>query len=151
METIYQVNEVKLTYRAKQKPSERPKVHSSESVYQVLLNCFDAATIEYRESFKVLLLNRANQVLGVFNISEGGICGTPVDIRLIMQAAILSHASCIILAHNHPSGNLSSSHEDDMVTKKVKEACSLMSVVLLDHLIITSEGYYSYADNEKII
>ncbi|MDL2223632.1 JAB domain-containing protein, partial [Bacteroidales bacterium OttesenSCG-928-M11] len=113
-------------------------------------NCFDADTIEFRESFKVLLLNRSNQVLGVFNVSEGGISQTVVDIRLILQSAILSNASGVILAHNHPSGNLSPSREDDMITNRIKSACELMNISVLDHVIITSERYYSYADEGRI-
>ena len=150
MESILQVNEVKLSYKTKQKASERPKVLSSESVYKVLLNCFDADTIEFREYFKVLLLNRANRVLGVFNVSEGGISETVVDIRLILQSAILSNASGIILSHNHPSGNIQPSKADDMITNRIKSACELMNINVLDHVIITSESYYSYADEGRI-
>ncbi|NDW09327.1 RadC family protein [Dysgonomonas sp. 520] len=150
MENLFTVNEVKLSYKTKQKASERPKVLSSESVYKLLLNCFDADTIEFREYFKVLLLNRANQVLGVFNISEGGISETVVDIRLILQSAILSNASGIVLSHNHPSGNLNPSQSDDNMTRKVIEACKIMDISLLDHVIITSESYYSYADEGKL-
>ncbi|HMM04268.1 JAB domain-containing protein [Dysgonomonas sp.] len=150
MENLFTVNEVKLTYKTKQKASERPKILSSESVYKILLNCFDADTIEYREYFKVLLLNRTNQVLGVFNVSEGGISETVVDIRLILQSAILSNASGIILCHNHPSGNINPSSCDDNMTRKIKEACKIIDISLLDHIIITSESYYSYADEGRL-
>ena len=150
MENLFTVNEVKLSYKTKQNASERPKVLSSESVHKVLLNCYDADTVEFREYFKVLLLNRANRVLGVFNVSEGGISETVVDIRLILQSAILSNASGIILSHNHPSGNINPSQNDDIMTRKIKEACKVMDIVLLDHIIITSESYYSYADKGRI-
>ena len=150
MKNLFTVNEVKLSYKTKQNASERPKVLSSESVHKVLLNCYDADTVEFREYFKVLLLNRANRVLGVFNVSEGGISETVVDIRLILQSAILSNASGIILSHNHPSGNINPSQNDDIITRKIKEACKVMDIVLLDHIIITSESYYSYADKGRI-
>ncbi|MDR2955792.1 MAG: JAB domain-containing protein [Prevotella sp.] len=150
MENLFTVNEVKLSYKTKQKASERPKVLSSESVYKVLLNCFDTDTIEFREYFKVLLLNRANQILGVFNVSEGGIAETVVDIRLILQSAILSNASGIILCHNHPSGNINPSQSDNIMTGKIKEACKIMDISLLDHIIITPDRYYSYADEGQI-
>ena len=150
METIFQVNEVKLTYKTKQKASERPKVLSSKTTYDLLLNCFDSDTIEYRETFKVLLLNRGNKVLGVFNVSEGGINETIVDIRLILQAAILSNASSIILSHNHPSGETKPSRQDDIITNRIKTACEVMGITVLDHIVITNEKYYSYADEGRL-
>ena len=150
MKNLFEVNEVKLTYKTKQKVSERPKVLSSESVHKVLLNCYDTDTIELRECFKVLLLNRANRVLGVFNVSEVGISETVVDIRLVLQSAILSNASGIIVSHNHPSGEIQPSKQDDMITNRIKSACELMNINLLDHIIITSESYYSYADEGRI-
>ncbi|MCC8145748.1 MAG: JAB domain-containing protein [Bacteroidales bacterium] len=150
MKNICSVSEVKLSYKSKLKASERPKVTHSESVYKLLLNCFESDTIEFREYFKVLLLNRSNQVLGVFNVSEGGISETVVDIRLIMQSAILSNASGIILCHNHPSGNLTASRPDEIITNNIKKACDIMGISLLDHIIVTSESYYSFADNGKL-
>ena len=150
MENLFEVNEVKLTYRTKQKASERPKVFSSNSVYKVLLNCFDSDTIEYRESFKVLLLNRQNKVLGVMNISEGGIDGTTVDIRLILQAALLSNSSNIVISHNHPSGNPNPSKDDDYITMRVQRACDAMSIKLFDHIILSADSYFSYADEGRL-
>lgn len=150
MENLFTINEVKLTYKTKQKASERPKILSSENVYKLLLNCFDTETIEFREYFKVLLLNRANQVLGVFNVSEGGISQTFVDIRLILQSAILSNASGIIISHNHPSGNINPSSCDDIITRKIKEASKVMDISLLDHIIITPDKYYSYVDEGRL-
>ena len=150
MENLLTVSEVKLAYKTKQKASERPKVFSSKTSYDILRNCFDPDTIEYRESFKVLLLNRCNKVLGVMNVSEGGINNVLVDIRLILQAALLGNASGLIIAHNHPSGVLESSLDDDTLTARVKNACQIMDISLLDHIIISSESYYSYADNGKL-
>jgi DNA repair protein RadC len=150
MENLFTVNEVKLSYKLKQKASERPKVFDSDSIYKVLMNCYDSDTIEYRESFKVLLLNRNNKVLGVMNISEGGIDEILVDVRLILQAAILSNASNIVISHNHPSGNLIPSKGDDNLTFKVKRACETMDIILYDHIIVTPDSYYSYANEERI-
>ena len=150
MENIFQVNEVKLTYKTKQKASERPKIDCSEKTYNLLLKCFDADTIELKESFKILLLNQANKVLGVMNVSDGGVSGTLVDAKLIMQSVILSNATQIIMAHNHPSGSLVPSAQDCFITKRVKQACDLMDVQLLDHLIISPESYYSYADDGRL-
>ena len=150
MENLFNVSEVKLTYKTKQKASERPQIKDSKTTYNLLLKCFDADTIELKESFKVLLLNRGNKVLGIMNVSEGGISGTIVDARLIMQSVILSNATQIIMAHNHPSGNLTPSADDCFITKRVKQACNLMDIELLDSLIITPESYYSYADNGRL-
>lgn len=95
-------------------------------------------------------MNKANRVLGICPISEGGINETSADIRIIMQAAILGNASGIILAHNHPSGNAKPSLQDDQITQKIREISQLIGITLLDHLIITDESYYSYADEGRI-
>jgi len=150
MENLYAVSEVKLTYKTKQKASERPKVNDSETTYKLLLKCFDPDTIELRESFKVLLLNRANKVLGVMNVSDGGITGTFVDAKLIMQSVILSNATQIIMAHNHPSGVCEPTAQDCFITNRVKQACELLDVSLIDHLIISPESYYSYSDDNRL-
>ena len=150
MENLFEVNEVKLTYKTAQKASERSKVSDSKTSYRLLQNCFDSDTIELREYFKVLLLNRSNKVLGVFNVSEGGTSQTAVDVRLIMQSAILSNASGIILCHNHPSGSLTASRQDELLTQRIKKACEVMDIALLDHIIIGLDGYYSFADEGNI-
>lgn len=98
------------------------------------------------EEFKVLLLNRAHKVIGVVNASQGGFCGTVADVKLIFGAALKAATSAIILAHNHPSGNLKPSEADIRLTKKMKEAGQLLELPVLDHLIVTAEGYYSFAD-----
>jgi DNA repair protein RadC len=150
MQNLFEVNEVKLSYRTKQKASERPKVTNSQTVYELLLKCFDSDTIELKESFKVLLLNRAQKVLGIMNVSDGGLTGTVVDTRLIMQSAILSNASGLIMAHNHPSGGLIPSAQDSFITNRVKKACELFEIQLLDHLIISPESFYSFADEGNL-
>ena len=150
MDNLFTVNEVKLSYKLKQKASERPKILNSETSYNLLLKNYDVDTIEFRESFKVLLLNRVNKVLGIINISEGGVSGTVVDIRLILQSALLSNASGIIICHNHPSGELRPSIEDDRATDRIKQACKIMDIRLFDHIIISPESYYSYADEDRL-
>jgi DNA repair protein RadC len=145
-----EVSEVRLTYKSKVKPSERPKVIDSRTSYEILLNAFDPETVELRESMKMLLLNRANRVLGIMDISDGGISETVTDVRLIMQCAILTNASAIILCHNHPSGDLIPSAQDAAATFKVKKACEIMNIELLDHIIITPESFYSFADEGRL-
>jgi DNA repair protein RadC len=116
-----------------------------------LLQNWDSNTLEYVEEFKILLLNRANAVLGIVPISKGGVSGTVTDVRVILQAAVLSNASGLIICHNHPSGNLNPSDADIRITQKIKEASGIMDIQLLDHLILTSDdSYHSFADNGQV-
>jgi len=144
---IYEVAEIHLTYRSQVKPSMRPKISGSRDAYNVLLENWDKSKIEFIEQFKVMLLNRANKVLGIFEESSGSSTGTVADPKLIFAAAIKANACGIILAHNHPSGNLSPSQADLDLTKRVREGGKLLEIQLLDHLIVTAEGHYSFADS----
>ncbi|MFZ5977695.1 MAG: DNA repair protein [Hydrotalea sp. AMD] len=140
------VAEVELVYKTKVKASERPKISSVKDCYQLLKELWNENTIEMQEEFKVLLLNRGNKVIGVYEASAGGITGTVADPRLILAAAIKSLAVSIILSHNHPSGNLKPSRADEELTQKIKVAASYHDIKVIDHIIITCEGYYSFAD-----
>ena len=111
-----------------------------------MLSTYKKGTICYKEYFKVLFLNQANQILGYTLISEGGISETIADIRLIFQAALLTNSVALILAHNHPSGNLKPSPEDIRLTKQVREASNFMRIKILDHIILSDTEYYSFAD-----
>ncbi len=141
--------EIKITYRNKQKFSEMQKVNSSKDAENVLRSVW-SDQLEYREEFAILCLNRANKVLGYSFISSGGTAGTVADTKVIFQIALKSNASSIILAHNHPSGNKEPSDTDISLTKKIKEAGTVLDIQVLDHLIITSETYYSLADEGDI-
>jgi DNA repair protein RadC len=99
------------------------------------------------EEFFCIFLNRANKVLKVDQISKGGVSGTVTDVRIIFKNAVLLTASGVIVAHNHPSGNLNPSESDVKITRKIKEAGDILDVQLLDHLIIHDSDYYSFADN----
>lgn len=140
------VCEVAVSYKNKTKASERPQIVSSKSAYEYLSQVYDENTVELREYFKVVLLNQANRVLGYSDISFGGIDGTYCDVRHIMQVAILSNATGIILSHNHPSGNTEPSLQDKRSTAAIQEACKFMKINLIDHMIIARESYYSFAD-----
>jgi DNA repair protein RadC len=140
------VAEVELVYKTKIKASERPKISSSKDIYELLKQLWDENKMEMQEQFKVILLNRGNRVIGVYEASTGGICGTVADPRLILAAAIKSLAVAVVLSHNHPSGNLKPSRADEELTRKIKEAARYHDVQVLDHVIVTSEGYYSFAD-----
>jgi cobalamin-dependent methionine synthase I len=106
--------------------------------------------IEIYESVFILLLNAANDTIGFAKISQGGILGTVIDVRLIAKYAIESLATSVILAHNHPTGRLLPSDADDNVTKKTKNALNTLDIILQDHLIITKDSFYSYANQGRI-
>jgi DNA repair protein RadC len=142
----FQVAEIQLTYRSNVKPSLRPKITTSKDAFEVLKRSWDLDKLEFVEQFKVLLTNRANKVLGIFEVSTGGITGTVADPKLIFVAALKSGATGLVLSHNHPSGNLQPSQADIELTKRIKEGGKLLDIQLLDHLIITSEGYCSFSD-----
>ena len=140
------IAEVRLSYNSKVKASERPHIGSSVDAYRIFLESWDNETIELYEVCKLMLLNRANKVLGIAILSQGGLSGTVTDVRVILQYALKANASGIIMCHNHPSGNIEASDADLKITHKIKEAAALHEINLLDHLIISLEGYYSMAD-----
>lgn len=141
-----QVAEIQITYNPVIKPSQRPKIDCSRDVYELLSNNWDVNKIEFVEQFKIILLNRANRVLGILDISTGGFAGTVADPKVIFGAALKAAASSIILAHNHPSGNLKPSHADIALTQKIATAGTFLDIAVLEHIILTSEGYLSFAD-----
>jgi DNA repair protein RadC len=123
-------------------------VTCSKDAFTLFYESWNPATIEHVEEFKILLMNRSNSVLGIMDVSKGGISGCSVDIRVIFQAAIKANASGIIVSHSHPSGNLNPSESDSRLTQKIKEGGNVMEIQLLDHIILTPDGeYYSFADN----
>lgn len=142
----WQVAEIQLSYKSNVKPSQRPKLLTSKDAFEILKNSWDESTIELFEEFKVMFTNRANKVLGIMEVSTGGISGTVADPRLIFIAALKAGASGMIVSHNHPSGNVIPSQADIQLTRKLKEGGKLLEIQLLDHIIVTSESYYSFAD-----
>ena len=98
------------------------------------------------EEFWTLFLNRQNKVIDKQRISQGGMTGTVIDVRIILKMALEKHATSLIFAHNHPSGNLDASEADRKITHQLKEAAAIMDIPLLDHLIITQTGHFSFAD-----
>jgi len=147
---LYNVTEVELIYKSKVKASQRPQITSSRDAYLILLNAWEQDKIELVEQFKVLFLNRANKVLGIFNVSSGGMTGTVADPRIILVAALKANCCGIILCHNHPSGNLKPSRQDEELTQKIKSACQFLEIKLFDHLIITADCFLSFADEGLI-
>lgn len=139
------IAEVTINYSTKVKPSERLKISSSQDAYNILKPFYEDV-MEHKEEFKIILLNRANKVLGVFNVSSGGTTGCVVDAKIVFQAAIKANANGIILSHNHPSGNIQPSEQDKSITRKLKEGGRLLDIEILDHVILTPETYISFAD-----
>ena len=144
--TLFEVAEIQLSYKSKVKPSLRPKVTGSKDVYEILSKYWDENKIEFVEQFKVLLLNRANRVIGIYEVSSGTTVSTLADPKSIFVAALKGNACGVILAHNHPSGNLSPSQADMNLTKDMVSAGKFLHIPVLDHVIITSEAYFSFAD-----
>ena len=124
-------------------PRELSKITCSRDAFDLLSPLMSD---QIREQFYLLLLNNANKVISEQVLSEGGITGTVVDARLLFKQALLHNATSIVLAHNHPSGNLKPSQADIDLTRKIKDAGKLLEIKLLDHLIVCDGGYYSFAD-----
>ena len=137
--------EIQVTYKAKVKYSEMCKIVSSKDAEEIFRNIWSDA-MQLREEFYMLLLNRANKVLGYYRVSEGGTAGTVVDPKLVFSVALKCHASSIVLAHNHPSGNTQPSEADLKLTKNLIAGGKVLEISVLDHLILTSENFYSFAD-----
>jgi DNA repair protein RadC len=122
---------------------KRKKVQSSKDAYEAIYSYL--SDIKYEE-FYIVLLNRANEILSIDRISEGGVSGTVVDPKRVFKIALQKNASGIILCHNHPSGQLLPSPEDKRITDKIKDAAKFMDISLFDHLIVGNNKYYSFAD-----
>lgn len=144
--SMFQVAEVEVTYRPNFKASERPKITCSKDIYEILFNNWNLNKLEFIEQFKIILLSQGNKVLGIYEVSSGGRAGTLADPKVIFAAALKGAAVSIILAHNHPSSNLKPSQADLNLTRKIKAGAELLDIAVLDHLIITANGYYSFAD-----
>ncbi|MDC7994040.1 JAB domain-containing protein [Altibacter sp. HG106] len=142
------ISEIELSYKFYS--NEILKVSDSQSAYDLLLNNWNLNTIELQEEFKCLLLDRDNKVLGVYSLSKGGTAGTVVDVKLLMVTALKSKTHAIIIAHNHPSSNLKPSDQDKNLTKKIMDASNFLDITLLDHIILSNNGYYSFSDEGDI-
>jgi DNA repair protein RadC len=139
----------KFELKTSQTDLEQVKISKSEDAADFIRQ-FYSDDIEIYESFFILLMNRANKVTGYAKISQGGVCGTIVDKKILLKYVIDSLASGVIIAHNHPSGTLSPSDADIKITKELKELCKLVDSTLLDHIILTVESFYSFADNGNL-
>ena len=133
--------------RQMEKPEERVKLNSALAIYKEMHPVMQDLDVE--EGW-VLLMNQNFKLIKKMCISRGGLTETAIDVRVIMKQAIMSNATVVALCHNHPSGGLRPSRFDDSLTDKVKEACKLMRLFFLDHVIVTEGGYYSYSEEGRI-
>ena len=141
------IAEIEIKYASK---SGKVKIGNSSDAYQVILSNWNQNTIELHEEFKVVLLNRANEVLGVHTVSKGGITATIVDIRLVFAVALKSVATGLILVHNHPSGNLKPSEADKTIFYKIQKASKLLDITIIDNMIISKDDFYSFVDRGMV-
>lgn len=139
------LNEIQVSYQTDN--IEKQTIINSNTAFKIFLDFWNISTIELLEEFNVMYLNQANKVLGLYNLSKGGINQCTVDIRHIYSIALKVNASAIIVAHNHPSGNLNPSAEDRKITSQIAAAGEILNIKLLDHLIITKHDYYSLVEN----
>lgn len=142
---ISEVSEIQVSYKPNKIVSS--KITTSFDAVQIIRKFWNEETIEMQEEVKVILLNNSNCVLGIYNLSKGGITSSLVDVRLVLSVALKCLATGIILVHNHPSGNLKPSSADWTIVEKLKDSCKLMDIALLDSIIITQESYMSFTDD----
>lgn len=143
------IAECRILWNTTVKAADRLKLAASRDVFDLVHLKF-GENVETYEEFYVILLNRANRVLGISKISEGGISGTVADPKKIFQTALKAHACSIILSHNHTSGNTQPSENDIRLTKKLVEGGKLLDLPVLDHVIVAADTYYSFADEGLI-
>jgi len=142
------VSEIQISYKPFIPVNERQIITDSDLAYRIIQPAFSG--LNHYEEFFLISLARDNSVLGKHLLSKGGTSGTVVDLKIALQVLINSNASAAIFAHNHPSGQLKPSQADINITKKSKEAFQLLDISLLDHLIVSAKGYYSFADEGLI-
>ena len=138
------IAEVQISYSSHVKAKDRTKICGSAdaaSAFRSIWPSYDHIEFSY-----MLMMNRQNQILGYHQISKGGMTGAVIDVRVVFQVALKSSSTSILLAHNHPSGNLDTSDADRKITRQIKEAGLILDIPLLDHIIMTTDSYFSMAD-----
>jgi DNA repair protein RadC len=140
------INLPKIKIKVTVSKGDKVILNTPEGTYEILRSIFDSDTINWTESMVLVCLNRQNQIIGYNKIASGGFSGVVCDPKVVMTLALQCAASSIILCHNHPSGNLKPSKSDIDITSKIKNACNYLDVKLLDHIIITDDGYLSLAN-----
>lgn len=146
-ENPYTVSEVQLIFKRKVEHKDMLRISCSTDAYAILRNAWDENRIELLEEFKILMLDRAGYCLGISDIAVGGVSGCIADPKIVFATALKANASSIILAHNHPSGNLKPSESDLRLTKKLVEGGKHLDISVIEHIIMASNNYYSMGDD----
>lgn len=147
------IAELTPVYRKTNHPSwSLSRLASSGDIFSFCENVVysDANGMDYDEKCYAIHLNNNLRVVAFHKISEGGLNETLVDVRKVLQGALLSNASLMVLIHNHPSGSVRPSKDDDRLTERIKKACDIMQIKLLDHVVVADGGYYSYNDEGRL-
>lgn len=142
--------EIQISYSHKVKAADRIKITSSREATEQLRAVWNQNSIEHVEESYLLLMNRANQLLGFHYLGRGGVSGCVIDAKVVFQVALKANASALIIAHNHPSGNTEPSQQDINITKRLKSAGELLDIAVHDHVILTADSFYSFADNGRM-
>lgn len=139
--------EIEIHYKTTVRPAQRPQIQNAPDVYNIMTeNGEMSRNMEYKELFYALYLNQANKLLALHKIGEGTTTAAPVDIKFIMQGAIMTNAAALIVCHNHPSGSTSPSRNDKLLTDKIRKAAELFDIRLTDSVIITADNYFSFVE-----
>jgi DNA repair protein RadC len=150
IEQLFNIAEVDLVYRSKVKAADRPRVTTSRECYAILKQAWDWNKIDLLEQFKIVLLDRRNSCIGIADIGTGGVTGCVADPKIMFAIALKARATSLVLAHNHPSGALMPSQADIDLTRKMAQGGKYLDIGVVDHVIMTSESYYSFADEGLI-
>ena len=143
---LQNIAEVSIVYKSNTPVNKKVQIMSSLDINEIMQPVF-SEFMSHHEEFWVMLLRNNNTVLGISKISQGGLSQTTIDARIIFQLALKANSSKICLCHNHPSGNLTPSIQDQELTRTIVQAGKLMNIEVLDHVILNDGGYYSFADN----
>lgn len=145
----YKIPQIRLSY-VSDYSIEHPKILMASDIARFIRSTYVDGEIEYRECFKVVYLNCAHKILGFQTISEGCTSKCLVDSKMIFAGALLANAQGIVLCHNHPSGELRPSPQDDSITNKIVAAAKYLDIEVVDHVIVTNDSFYSYSDEGRI-
>jgi len=143
------LSEIQVSYKSKVKTSQMRQLASSKDAEEAFRSIW-SENMEFYEEFYIILLNRANKMMGWYLVSQGGTSGTVVDPKIIFSVALKGHACGLLLAHNHPSGNVKPSQNDIDLTKKLVAGGKLLEIAVLDHIILSAENYLSFADESLL-
>ena len=143
------ISNVRIVYEPEVVPSERRKICGVEDAAKIAEESWDG--IYHHESFRIMLLDAANQVIGIQTVGVGGVASTTCDVRICLQSALLGNAASVIALHNHPTGRMWPSEEDEELTGFLKRAFNAVGLNMIDHIIVGGGGkYYSFANEGKL-